>query len=131
MSQNLTLINYQNAQIIHIGIQDGKEVIKQEIDIDTEIETAEGKAEDLLLQIYSKLKNMKETIIIYKTNNWWRISIKNIKCIKRWIYLIYYLENGSLFSGSYFSTNSDIGNLLPPTIFISIFTFFSFTSIIL
>jgi len=64
LSQNLTLINYQNAQIIHIGIQDGKEVIKQEIDIDTEIETAEGKAEDLLLQIYSKLKN-------YERNNYY------------------------------------------------------------
>jgi hypothetical protein len=48
LSQNLTLINYQNAQIIHISIQEGKEVIKQEIDIDTEIETGEGKAEGLL-----------------------------------------------------------------------------------
>ena len=40
--------NYQNAQIIHIGIREGKEVIKQEIDIETEIETGEGKAEVLL-----------------------------------------------------------------------------------
>lgn len=105
-----------------------EEVIKQEIDIETEIETGEGKAEVLLP---SDIFNTKESITTYKTNNGGRISIKNIKCIKIWIYLIYYLENGSLFSGSYFSTNSDIGNLLPPTIFISIFIFFSFTSIIL
>ena len=48
LSQNLTLINYQNAYIIHIDLQEGKEVIKQEIDIDTEIESGKGKAEDLL-----------------------------------------------------------------------------------
>ncbi len=51
------------------GIQEGKEVIKQEIDIDTEIETGEGKAEDLLPSDIFKAQNTKESIITYKTNN--------------------------------------------------------------
>ena len=66
MSQNLTLINYQNAQIIHIGIQEGKEVIKQEIDIDTEIETGEGKQKFYYHQIYSKLKIRKNQLLPIK-----------------------------------------------------------------
>ena len=69
MSQNLTLINYQNAHIIHIGIQEGKEVIKQEIDIDTELKVEKEKQKIYYHQIYSKLKNTKESIITYKTNN--------------------------------------------------------------
>ena len=69
ISQNLTLINYQNAQIIHIGIEEGKEIIKQEIGIDTEIETGEGKAEVLLPSDIFKAQNTKESIITYKTNN--------------------------------------------------------------
>ena len=68
MSQNLTLINYQNAQIIHIDIREGKEVIKQEIDINTEIETGEGKTEVLLPSGIFNAQNTKESIT-YKTNN--------------------------------------------------------------
>jgi hypothetical protein len=66
LSQNLTLINYQKAHIIRIGIREGKEVIKQEIDIDTEIETEEGKAEILLPSDIFKAQNTKE---LSKTNN--------------------------------------------------------------
>jgi hypothetical protein len=55
--------------MIHIGIRDGKEVIKQEIEIDTKIEIGEGKAEVLLPSDIFKAQNMKESIIIYKTNN--------------------------------------------------------------
>jgi len=49
LSQNLTLINYQNAQIICIYIEKEKSN-KQEIDIDTEIETGEEK--EVLLPSY-------------------------------------------------------------------------------
>ncbi len=58
-----------NAQIIHTGIEEGKEIIKQEIGIDTEMETGEGKAEVLLPSDIFKAQNTKESIITYKTNN--------------------------------------------------------------
>ena len=61
-----TLKNYQNAQIIHIGIREGKEVIKQEIDIDTEIETGEGKAEVLLPSDIFKVKIRKNQLLPIK-----------------------------------------------------------------
>ena len=64
MSQNLTLINYQNAQIIHIGIQEGKEVIKQEIDIDTEIETGEGKSRRFITVRYIQSSKIRKNQLL-------------------------------------------------------------------
>lgn len=61
-SQNLTLINYQNAQIILIGAREGKDVIKQEIGLD--IETEEGKENLFSSDIFTKLKIRKEQVPI-------------------------------------------------------------------
>ena len=62
LSQNLTLINYQNAQIILIGAREGKDVIKQEIGLD--IETEEGKENLFSSDIFTKLKIRKEQVPI-------------------------------------------------------------------
>ena len=62
LSQNLTLINYQNAQIILIGAREGKDVIKQEIGFD--IETEEGKENLFSSDIFTKLKIRKEQVPI-------------------------------------------------------------------
>jgi hypothetical protein len=62
LSQNLTLINYQNAQIILIGAREGKDVIKQEIGLD--IETEEGKENFSSADIFTKLKIRKEQVPI-------------------------------------------------------------------
>jgi DNA-binding PadR family transcriptional regulator len=62
LSQNLTLINYQNAQIILIGAREGKDVIKQEIGLD--IETEEGKENLSSADIFTKLKIRKEQVPI-------------------------------------------------------------------
>jgi DNA-binding PadR family transcriptional regulator len=62
LSQNLTLINYQNAQIILIGAREGKDVIKQEIGLD--IETKEGKENLSSADIFTKLKIRKEQVPI-------------------------------------------------------------------
>src|SRR5215204_4031283 len=62
LSENLTLINYQNAQIILIGAREGKDVIKQEIGLD--IETEEGKENLSSADIFTKLKIRKEQVPI-------------------------------------------------------------------
>jgi len=62
LSQNLALINYQNAQIILIGAREGKDVIKQEIGLD--IETEEGKENLFSSDIFTKLKLRKEQVPI-------------------------------------------------------------------
>jgi DNA-binding PadR family transcriptional regulator len=62
LSQNLALINYQNAQIILIGAREGKDVIKQEIGLD--IETEEGKENLFSSDIFTKLKIRKEQVPI-------------------------------------------------------------------
>jgi DNA-binding PadR family transcriptional regulator len=62
LSQNLTLINYQNAQIILIGAREGKDVIKQEIGLD--IETEEGQENLFSSDIFTKLKIRKEQVPI-------------------------------------------------------------------
>jgi len=62
LSQNLTLINYQNAQIILIGAREGTDVIKQEIGLD--IETEEGKENLSSADIFTKLKIRKEQVPI-------------------------------------------------------------------
>jgi DNA-binding PadR family transcriptional regulator len=62
LSQNLTLINYQYAQIILIGAREGKDVIKQEIGLD--IETEEGKENLSSADIFTKLKIRKEQVPI-------------------------------------------------------------------
>ena len=62
LSENLTLINYQNAQIILIGAREGKDVIKQEIGLD--IETEEGNESFSSADIFTKLKIRKEQVPI-------------------------------------------------------------------
>jgi hypothetical protein len=62
LSQNLTLINYQYAQIILIGAREGRDVIKQEIGLD--IETEEGKENLSSADIFTKLKIRKEQVPI-------------------------------------------------------------------
>ena len=62
LSENLTLINYQNAQILLIGAREGKDVIKQEIGLD--IETEEGPENLFSSDIFTKLKIRKEQVPI-------------------------------------------------------------------
>ena len=58
--ENLTLINYQNAQIILIGAREGKDIIKQETGLD--IETEERKENISLSDMFTKLKIRKEQV---------------------------------------------------------------------
>src|SRR5215212_10512035 len=62
LSQNLNLINYQNAQVVLIGAREGKDIIKQEIGLD--IETEEGKENLFSSDIFTKLKIRKEQVPI-------------------------------------------------------------------
>ena len=69
LSQNLNLINYQNAQVVLIGAREGKDIIKQEIglEIETAAEDEGGDKENLLLSssdIFTKLKLRKEQVPI-------------------------------------------------------------------
>ena len=61
LSENLTLINYKNAQIILIGAREGKDVIKQETGLD--IETEERKENLSSSDIFTKLKIRKEQVL--------------------------------------------------------------------
>ncbi len=65
LSQNLNLINYQNAQVILIGAREGKNIIKQEIGLDIESEY-EGKEDEKFASsdIFKKLKLRKEQVPI-------------------------------------------------------------------
>jgi hypothetical protein len=64
LSQNLNLINYQNAQVVLIGAREGKDIIKQEVglDIETEYEEGEGKENFSSSDIFKKLKLRKEQV---------------------------------------------------------------------
>ena len=67
LSQNLNLINYQNAQIVLIGAREGKDIIKQEIGLDIETEDEGEDKKNLLLSssdIFTKLKLRKEQVPI-------------------------------------------------------------------
>jgi hypothetical protein len=63
LSQNLNLINYQNAQVVLIGAREGKDTIKQEIGLDIETEyEGEGKENFTSSDIFKKLKLRKEQV---------------------------------------------------------------------
>jgi hypothetical protein len=63
LSQNLNLINYQNAQVVLIGAREGKDIIKQEIGLDIETEyEGEGKENLSSSDIFKKLKLRKEQV---------------------------------------------------------------------
>jgi hypothetical protein len=67
LSQNLNLINYQNAQVVLIGAREGKDIIKQEIGLDIETEDEGEDKKNLLLSssdIFTKLKLRKEQVPI-------------------------------------------------------------------
>ncbi|MGE5634944.1 MAG: hypothetical protein ACM3VV_06895 [Deltaproteobacteria bacterium] len=66
LSQNLNLINYQNAQVVLIGAIEGKDIIKQEIGLDIKTEDEGGDKENLssTSDIFTKLKLRKEQIPI-------------------------------------------------------------------
>ncbi|HET9807926.1 MAG TPA: hypothetical protein VFP49_13570 [Nitrososphaeraceae archaeon] len=66
LSQNLNLINYQNAQVVLIGAREGKDIIKQEIGLDIKTEDEGGDKENLssTSDIFTKLKLRKEQIPI-------------------------------------------------------------------
>ena len=66
LSENLTLLNYQNAQIILIDGREGKDVIKQETGLN--IETKERKENLSSSDIFTKAQNKKGTST-YKTNS--------------------------------------------------------------
>jgi hypothetical protein len=66
LSQNLNLINYQNAQVVLIGAREGKDIIKQEIGLDIETEDEGGDKENISssADIFTKLKIRKEQVPI-------------------------------------------------------------------
>ncbi len=66
LSQNLNLINYQNAQVVLIGAREGKDIIKQEIGLDIETENEGGDKENISssADIFTKLKIRKEQVPI-------------------------------------------------------------------
>ena len=66
LSQNLNLINYQNAQVVLIGAREGKDIIKQEIGLDIETEDEGGDKENISssADIFTKLKIKKEQVPI-------------------------------------------------------------------
>jgi hypothetical protein len=66
LSQNLNLINYQNAQVVLIGARAGKDIIKQEIGLDIETEDEREDKENISLSadIFTKLKIRKEQVPI-------------------------------------------------------------------
>lgn len=66
LSQNLNLINYQNAQVVLIGARAGKDIIKQEIGLDIETEDEREDKENISLSadIFKKLKIRKEQVPI-------------------------------------------------------------------
>ena len=57
LSKNMKFIDYQNAQIILIGVREGKAVIKSEMGIDM-------KEEQSSLDIFNKLKLRREQVPI-------------------------------------------------------------------
>lgn len=66
LSQNLNLINYQNAQVVLIGARAGKDIIKQEIGLDIETEDEREDKENISssADIFTKLKIRKEQVPI-------------------------------------------------------------------
>ena len=67
LSQNLNLINYQNAQVVLIGAREGKDIIKQEIGLDIETEDEGGENKENIsssADIFTKLKIRKEQVPI-------------------------------------------------------------------